>query len=134
MPEQNYFSTLNTAYFLDSSDNIISLELLISAPGQTSTSVVSLDDIMITELLLKGDVLLPLKSNKQLNQVTMRITTIVTDTSRESNHTGVIVKLSGGLIEKEIPLQEEVAQEGDSVVYSIIIRFKQFIPIVNHIS
>lgn len=134
MPEQNYFSTLNTAYFLDSSDNIISLELLISAPGQTSTSVVSLDDIMITELPLKGDVLLPLKSNKQLNQVTMRITTIVTDTSRESNHTGVIVKLSGGLIEKEIPLQEEVAQEGDSVVYSIIIRFKQFIPIVNHIS
>ncbi len=129
MNPQNSQTTLNTAYFLNDTKENINLNLLISAPGQTSTSVVSLDDIPINESPLKGDVFLTLGSNAKLDKKVLRITTIVTDTSRESNQTGVDVKIKGGLLDKEYPLQAEVLNEGDSVVYSIIIRFKKFISI-----
>ena len=129
MKTENSQTTLNTAYFLNGTLENITLELLISTKGQTSTSVISLDDIPINESPLKGDVFLTLGSNAKLDKKVLRITTIITDTSRESIHTGIIVKIQGGLGDKEFPLQEDVLEEGDSVVYSIIIRFKKFISI-----
>lgn len=129
MKPQNAQTTLNTAYFLNDTKENITLNLLISVPGQTSTSIVSLDDIPINESPLKGDVFITLGSNAQLDKKVLRITTIVTDTSRESNQTGVDVKIKGGVLDKEYPLQAEVLNEGDSVFYSIIIRFKKFISI-----
>ena len=127
MKTQNSQTTLNTAYFLNGTNENITLELLISPPGQTSTSVISLDDIPINESPLKGDVFLTLGSNAKLDKKVLRITTIVTDTSKESNQTGVDVIIKGGVVDKEYPLQEVVLSEGDSVAYSIIIRFKKFI-------
>jgi hypothetical protein len=116
-------TTLNTAYFVNNSTNGVVLDIIYGDPGQTAATVVSLDDLVIVPGN-NGDININLGAGRDLIGKTLDITATVSDTSHTSNHTEMIIRLRGGAAFREFVLSDEVANEGDVVPYSAIIRFR----------
>ncbi|HEX4875687.1 MAG TPA: hypothetical protein VFV31_03390 [Chitinophagaceae bacterium] len=117
-------TTVNTAYFLNGTQNPVTLKIFIGDKGQSGDSVISLDNVIIGKNL-KGDIEMMVGTNQELAGKVLDITTTVLDLSRETNKTEVTVSLTGGIAEREYFLNEEVKNEGDLVPYSMIFRFKK---------
>lgn len=114
-------TSLNTVYFVRNSNHVI-VELIYGDPGQSSSTVMHLDGIELEDGT-PGDIVRNLGPGSGLDGKTLDITASVTDTSRTSNHTEMIVRLRGGATFREFVLSENVTEEGETVFYSAIIRF-----------
>jgi len=117
-------TSLVTTYVVNKTNQFVMLTLLIGGAEQTGTSTVELD----TEILIEqgGDLFdFTIGKNKDLADRTLVISTTISDTSRETNHTELIVRLKGGVIFREYALSKEV-DEGGKAIYFCEIDFFQF--------
>lgn len=115
-------TALDTLYFVNDKDTDISLEIITGSVGQTSTIHAEINGVFdreangqLTETVIGN--------NKTLKGKNLIVTCAITDTSRETNYTELIVRLKGGMFYKEYPLYATVEEEGDTVVYVCVIRF-----------
>ncbi len=125
-------TTLTTDYIVNGSDQLVTLELIIGAPGQTAKTVLKVDGNSPKQST-NGD--LPasfsgglnetkIDTNKNLSGKILEISTDVTDTSKETNHTELIVRLRGGKYGfTEYPLVLVVDNDGDDAMYKVTIKF-----------
>lgn len=116
-------ASLNTAYILDQSDAAVTLEMILGAPGQTGTTHIMLDN---AHLLVDHKGSIPefaLGTNKKLNGQTLYITTVVSDTSRDTNYCESILRFRGGLRFQEYTLYKTVPEEGDDALFTSVIEF-----------
>ena len=91
--------------------------------GQTSLTNVKLDNQVIIETQQGNVNKTPLGKNNELNGKKLKITTTISDTSRETNLTFVTIKVSGGFLPRTYPLFKLVDNEGDSADYYCVIEF-----------
>lgn len=116
-------TTLDTVYLIDGSIRKVMFELVVGAPGQTAVTDIILgnDNIMKGK---KGSIdEFSLGTNKELNGKKLNVTTVVTDTSRDTNLAEVTLHLQGGFKAMEYPLIKIVKEEGDTVVFTFAIEF-----------
>ena len=118
-------TTLDTVYLIDGSNREVTLEIIIGAPGQTAVTDIILQDNNIVKGK-KGSIKeFPLGTNKALNGKKIFITTVVTDTARDTNNTEEIIRLRGGLMFIEYKLFKIVKEEGDSAIFTSVIEFSK---------
>lgn len=116
-------TTLDTAYILDNTDKAVTLEIILGAPGQTGLSHIMLDNV---HLLVGHQGSVPefaVGTSKKLGGQTLYITTIITDTSRDTNYCETILRLRGGKRFNEYVLNKTVPEEGDTAVFTSVIEF-----------
>lgn len=119
------FTTLDTLYILDGSDDVVTLEVNAGAAGQASDMSIELDGDTITDKLAGDFPETTLGTNRELNRKRLRIVATITDLSRETNVTSLTVRLKGGPADTDFLLAKEVEREGASVDYICLIRFFQ---------
>lgn len=115
-------TSLDTLYFVNKSNKKISLEAFSGGIGQTSAIQIKIDGMIDEEF--EGN--LPetvLGQNKDLIDKDLILSCTITDTSKETNYTELIIRIRGGLLYAEYPLYATVDNEGDVVSYRCVIRF-----------
>ena len=115
--------SLNTVYLVTGSNKNVTLEIIIGAPGQTSRTMISIDDDIIADDHPGSFFESPIGKNKSLDGKTLFITSNITDTSPDTNHTEMLIRLRGGVTFREYPLAKVVDEEGESVPYLSVIEF-----------
>ncbi|PZR27939.1 MAG: hypothetical protein DI535_08325 [Citrobacter freundii] len=116
-------TTLDTVYLIDGSSRDVTLEIIVGAPEQTAVTDIILGDNTIVKGK-KGSVdEFPLGANKNLNGKKVLITTVMVDTSKDTNNVESIIRLRGGFKFIEYPLFKVVKNEGDSAIFSSSIEF-----------
>ncbi|MGN6291756.1 MAG: hypothetical protein ACTHMV_03350 [Chitinophagaceae bacterium] len=116
-------TTLDTVYLIDGSNRDVTLEIIIGAPGQTAVTDIILQEDNIVKGK-KGSIKeFPLGTNKALNGKKIFITTVVTDTAKDTNNAEEIIRLRGGLMFIEYKLFKIVKEEGDSAIFTSVIEF-----------
>jgi len=124
--------TLDTDYIVNSSDQFLTLEVIIGSIGQTGQTVLTIDDKSPQSVTI-GDLpdsftggLLPSKidKNENLDNKILKIKTSIVDISRDTNNTELIVRVRGGKFGfKEYSLALVVKAEGDDAYYEVTINF-----------
>ncbi len=124
--------TLDTDYIVNSSDQFVTLEVIIGSVGQTGQTVLTIDDKSPQSVTI-GDLpdsfvggLLPsrIDKNKNLDGKILKVKTSIVDTSRDTNNTELIVRVRGGKFGfKEYTLLSVVRVEGDDAYYEVTINF-----------
>jgi hypothetical protein len=116
-------TTLDTVYLVDGSSRNVTLEIIVGAPGQTAVTDIILGDTNLVKGK-KGSIdEFILGANKELNGKKLFITTVMVDTSRDTNNVESIIRLRGGFKFIEYPLFKVVKNEGDSAIFSSSIEF-----------
>jgi hypothetical protein len=116
-------TTLDTVYIVNSSGNMVTLEVNAGAKGQTSDMTILLDDDIIIEKLAGDFKEKSLGTNKQLNGKKLSIVATIADTSRETNLTTLTIHLKGGVQPNDFSVTKTVDKEGDSEDYLCLIEF-----------
>ncbi len=116
-------TTLDTAYLVDGSNRPVTVEIIVGAPGQTATTDMILGDKNILRGK-KGSIdEFTLDTNKTLNGKKLHITTVMVDTSRDTNNVEAIIRLRGGFKFIEYELFKVVKNEGDNAIFTAVIEF-----------
>lgn len=122
-PDFQEKTSLNTVYLLTSGSRPVTVEIIVGAPGQTSTTDVTIEE----DIILKGAQgsidEKEIGTNNTLDAKKMYITTVVTDTSPDTNYTESIIRLRGGIVFKEYHLFKTVPDDGDTAIFTSIIDF-----------
>ena len=116
-------TTLDTAYLTNNSDAAITLEIILGAPGQTGVTDIILDKVHIITAEKGSLPEFALGTNKKLSGKTMMITTVVSDTSKETNYCESIIRIRGGIRFSEYTLFKKVPNEGDEAIFTSSIEF-----------
>jgi hypothetical protein len=116
-------TTLDTAYLVNGSDAAVTLEIILGAPGQTGTTDILLDNVNIITGE-KGSLReFALGTNKKLNGRTMQITTVASDTAKDTNYLESIIRIRGGIRFSEYVLYKTVEKQGGSAIFTSRIEF-----------
>lgn len=116
-------TTLDTVYLTDSSSRPVTLEIIVGAPGQTAVTDIILGDDNIVKGKKGSLNEFVLDANKALNGKKLHITTVMVDTSRDTNNVESIIRLRGGFKFIEHELFKVVKSEGDSAIFTSVIEF-----------
>jgi len=119
----NEKTSLDTAYLINGSDAAVTLEIILGAPGQTGTTDIILDRVHIITGEEGSLNEFALGTNRKLNGKTMFITTIVSDTSKDSNYLETIIRLRGGVRFSEYTLYKTVPKPGENAIFTSSIEF-----------
>ncbi len=122
-PDFDEKTSLDTVYLVNGSDTAVTLELILGAPGQTGTTDIILDT---TNIITGEKGSLPefaLGTNKKLSGSTMQITTVVSDTAKDTNYLEAIIRIRGGVRFAEYVLYKTVEQEGGFAIFTARIEF-----------
>lgn len=113
-------TSLVTTYVVNNTNQFITLTLIIGGPEQTATSLIAIDDdIRLPDHA--GDLFdYQLGHNNDLQGKKLKITTTITDTADDHNHTELIIRLKGGVLFREYPLSKEVEVDGSATYYAEI--------------
>ena len=122
-PVNNGKTSLDTVYLINGSDAAVTLEIILGAPGQTGTTDIILDRIHIITGEQGSLNEFALGTNRKLNGKTMHITTIVSDTSKDSNYLETIIRLRGGVRFSEYTLYKTVPKSGENAIFTSSIEF-----------
>lgn len=121
---------INEVYFINDSDDDVTLETKIGAPGQTSKTDVTLTDNAGKDTVLFKDYpgsipLTTINKNKALDGYVVTITCLITVTSDNSNYCEELVLIRGGIKDEKYKLYKTLQQKGDSTIppFSCIITF-----------
>ncbi len=115
--------SLNTIYVLKDTNNSVTLEINIGIPGQTSMTSILIDGDGSGDEINGNFPETIIGTSDTLDGKILFITSTVTDTSRDSNFTELIIRLKGGRNAKRFPLSKTVNEEGQSVPYIAVIKF-----------
>lgn len=115
-------TSLNTVYLVNGNSEL-TLEIIIGAIGQTAKTVASIGKKIIVDDHSGSLNEMSIGKASELDGKVLYVNTIVSDTSRETNITEVILRLRGGVAFREYVLNKEVTEEGDSQPYDCIIEF-----------
>jgi len=124
----NEKTTLDTLYVINGSSESVTLEVIVGAKDQTSDMSIMLDDTVIADKLAGSFKKKSLGTNEQLNGKKLSILATISDTSRETNLTSLLIRLRGGVDPGDFPLSKNVNDEGGSQDYICLIEF--FNPLV----
>lgn len=116
-------TSLNTGYLVNSSDSIVTVEIIIGSMGQHGRTHVELTDGIFTH---DFDGSLPetnLATNFQLRDKHLIISSVIQDLSDQSNLTELILRLRGGVVFREYHLSNIAEEDKKAIEYNIIIRF-----------
>lgn len=116
-------TTLDTLYIVNDSANKVSLDITVGTEGQTSLLNLKLNKKSMVENH-KGNLnKYQIGQNNELVGKVLKITAVITDTSRITNLTFLNIKISGGVLPRNYPLYKTVANEGDTAEYNCHIEF-----------
>ena len=116
-------TTLDTVYLVNGSAGNVTLEVIVGAPGQTAVTDIILGDDNIVKGK-KGSINeFALGPNKELNGKKLHITTVMVDTSKDTNNVESIIRLRGGFKFIEHSLFKVVKNEGDNAIFTSVIEF-----------
>ncbi len=116
-------TSLDTAYLVNGSDGAITLEIILGAPGQTGTTDIILDKVNIITGETGSLPEFALGTNKKLNGKTMSITTVISDTAKDTNYLEAIIRIRGGIRFSEYILYKTVDKNGGSAIFTSSIEF-----------
>jgi hypothetical protein len=116
-------TTLDTLYIINDSTDPVTLEVTVEGEGQTSDMTVKLGSEVIAKEHAGNLPEKRLGTNKALIGKKLQLAAVITDTSRETNFTGLKIRLSGGVVPMEFPLFKTVDEEGQSADYLCLIEF-----------
>ena len=116
-------TTLDTAYLVNGSDAAVTLEIILGAPGQTGTTDILLDNVNIITGEQGSLPEFALGTNKKLNGRTMQITTVASDTAKDTNYLESIIRIRGGIRFSEYVLYKTVEKQGGSAIFTSRIEF-----------
>lgn len=116
-------TTLDTLYIVNDSTKKLSIDITVGDEEQTSLLTLKLGKKSILENH-KGNLdKYQIGQNNELIGKVLKITAIITDTSRVTNLTFLNIKISGGVLPRNYPLYKTVANEGDIAEYNCHIEF-----------
>lgn len=116
-------TALDTLYFVNGTNRIITLEVITGSIGQTSKMTITLNDKEIKKNHPGIFREAPIGTNNELNGKLLTIVCTISDTSRETDLTEMRIRLNGGIMFMEFPLFAIVENQGDSVNYTCLITF-----------
>ncbi len=116
-------TSLDTLYLVNRTNQKVSLEIITGGIEQTSTINAEIDDIKVVDGVNGYLPETVLGKNKDLNGKILIVACTISDTSRNTNYTELILRLRGGMTFREYHLFATVENEGDSVSYICIIHF-----------
>jgi hypothetical protein len=116
-------TNLNTLYIINDSPKKVNLEITVGDEGQKALITVRLDKKIVRENHSGNLSTLEIGKSNELNDKVLKITVIITDTSRKTNVTFLNIKISGGVLDRSYPLYKIVKNEGDSANYYAVIEF-----------
>jgi hypothetical protein len=122
-PKFDEKTSLDTAYLTNNSDGAVTLEIILGAAGQTGVTDIILDSINIITGENGSIPEFALGTNKKLSGKTMHITTVVSDTAKNTNYLESIIRLRGGIRFSEYTLYKTVPKEGDNAIFTAAIEF-----------
>lgn len=116
-------TTLDTAYLTNNSDSAVTLEIILGAPGQTGSTDILLDNVNIRSGEKGSLPEFALGTNKKLHGHTMQITTVASDTAKDTNYLESIIRIRGGIRFAEYVLYKTVEKNGGSAIFVSRIEF-----------
>jgi hypothetical protein len=122
MPQQLSFA-LDKEYELKNDGTNIKLDVTIGDLGQSPDISVKLNTKKLltnSKQSVKG---LLVGNDKNLDGAVLRINGNITDTSRDSNKINLTLKVSGGVASLTKKFTVTVDEEGEVIVFSLVIRF-----------
>jgi hypothetical protein len=117
-------TSLDTVYLVNGTDTAVTLEIILGAPGQTGTTDIILDKVNIITAANGSLPEFALGTNRKLNASIMQITTVISDTAKDTNYLESVIRLRGGLRFSEYALFKTVEKEGGFAIYLELIFFK----------
>lgn len=114
---------MDTAYLVNGSDSAITLEIILGAPGQTGTTDIILDKVNIITGESGSLPEFAVGTNKKLHGKTMFITTVISDTAKDTNYLEAIFRIRGGVRFSEYILYKTVDKNGGSSIFTSSIEF-----------
>jgi hypothetical protein len=122
MPQQLSFS-LDKEYELKNDGTNIKLDVIIGDIGQNPDIAVKLNTKKLPVDANKSVKGLVIGSDDKLDGTVLRINGNITDTSRDSNKISLTLKVSGGIKTLTKKFSVTVDDEGEVVIFSLIVRF-----------
>jgi hypothetical protein len=122
-PDFEEKTSLDTAYLINGSDAAVTLEIILGAPGQTGTTDIILDGVNIITGEKGSLPEFALGSNRKLHGKTMRITTVISDTAKDTNYLESIIRIRGGIRFAEYVLYKTLEKEGGFAIFTSSIEF-----------
>jgi hypothetical protein len=122
MPQQLTFS-LDKEYELKNDGTNIKLDVIIGDIGQNPDISVKLNTKKLPVDANKSVKGLVIGSDAKLDGTVLRINGNITDTSRNSNKISLALKVSGGIKTLTKKFSVTVDDEGEVVIFSLIVRF-----------
>ena len=116
-------TSLDTAYLVNGSDEAVTLEIILGAPGQTGTTDIMLDNVNIITGEQGSLPEFALGTNRKLNGKTIRITTVISDTANDTNYLESIIRIRGGIRFSEYILYKTVEKHGGYAIFTSNIEF-----------
>lgn len=116
---------IDTLYLVNSTENDITLEVLMGGQGQSFDFTITLDDKTLASHTTRNFPEKVIGTNSNLNGKVLRIVGTIMDLSRTTNLTSLTILLKGGRNNKKFELIKNVANEGDVVDY--MCRFEFFL-------
>ena len=122
MPEKLSFA-LDKEYKIKTNGSDIILDLVFGDVGQSPDTTVKLNTkVLLSEFKESIDGFI-VGQDRDLDGKNLRINGNIADTSRESNKISLRLKISGGTRELTKEFNVTVADEGEVVIFSLVIRF-----------
>jgi S1-C subfamily serine protease len=122
MPQQLSFS-LDKEYELKNDGTNIKLDVIIGDIGQNPDISVKLNTKKLPADAGKSVKGLVIGSDDKLDGAVLRINGNITDTSRDSNKISLTLKVSGGIKPLTKKFSVTVDDEGEVVIFSLVVRF-----------
>ena len=116
-------TSLTDIYHVEETDNPVNISLTIGEEGQSSLSVIKIDNHVLENNLVGSVLNLDIGSNSSIAFKFLTILTIITDVDPEHNMTRIDFEISGGRGDYFHSMEKTVLNQGDSVAYKIEIFF-----------
>lgn len=126
----NEVTVLDPVYFINNSNDEVTISTKIGAPGQTAETSVTLTDANGNDKDLfdqfGGSIpTTPIGKNKDLDGCLLTITCFITVTADDTNFCEELITMNGGVNKQKYKLFQTLQKEGDSTIppFSCIISF-----------
>jgi hypothetical protein len=122
-PKFDEKTSLDTVYLVNGTDAAVTLEIILGAPGQTGTTDIILDKVNIITAINGSLPEFALGTNRKLNGTVMQITTVISDTAKDTNYLESVIRLRGGTRFSEYVLFKTVEKNGGYAIFTSRIEF-----------
>ena len=115
-------TTLSTIYVVSNSSDEVTLDLIVKPEGQTATSEIKLDSVVLSDDETGSVYDFPIGPNAGIKDRKMVISTTISNTTDEEVEQELVININGGVIPFSDTLGNTV-DAGDSETYYIEVDF-----------